>query len=162
MIDRIARDQLALALRRYVAGRITNDDLADDAPDRSPDPAIRPIYEYAWNLYDDHHQHRAAGRHALNRLGRRTVARWILFLHTDLEYRWPTFSFMQIYNWPLNLLTLGWWERRKERRSTAFQQAGDFEVWPFFSSQRRSTKRPLRSHDCYAGTLPRPDPNRAI
>jgi hypothetical protein len=131
MIDRRNRDRLALLLRRYVAGRITNDDLADQGPSRSADPAIRAVYEYAWNLYDDFSTHRAEGRHALSPEARRVVARWILFLHSDCGYRWPVFSFMQIYNWPLNILTLGWWERRKYRRFEAFQRAGHFKVWPF-------------------------------
>ena len=134
MINRADRDQLALLLRRYVAGRITNDELAD-APARSQDPAIRPIYEFAWQLYDDVSNHRAEGRHSLSPEARRMVARWILFLHSDLEYRWPRFSFLQIYNLPLNLLTLGWWERRKACRFEAFQRAGHFKVWPFVTSE---------------------------
>ena len=143
MINRADRDKLALLLHRYVAGRITNDDLADEAPARSSDPAIRPIYEFAWQLYDDLSTHRAEGRHALMPETRRMVARWVLFLQSDLEYRWPRFSFMQIYNWPLNLLTLGWWERRKSRRLETFQHAGHFKVWPFFTTDE--FKRALRN-----------------
>ncbi len=143
MINRVDRDKLALLLRRYAAGRITNDDLADEAPARSSDQAICPIYEFAWQLYDDLSTHRAEGRHALMPETRRMVARWILFLQSDLEYRWPSFSFMQIYNWPLNLLTLGWWERRKSRRLDAFKRTGHFKVWPFFATDE--FKRALRN-----------------
>lgn len=55
-LNRADRNQLALLLRRYVAGRITNDELAD-APARSQDPAIQPIYGFAWRLYDDVSNH---------------------------------------------------------------------------------------------------------
>ena len=134
MIDRPNRDRLALFVRRYAAGRITNDDLADRAPSHSSDPVIQAVYEYAWHLYDDLSTHRAVGRHALSPETRRMVARWILFLHTDLEYRWPRFSFIRIYNWPLNLLTFGWWERRKGGYLDAFQRAGHFKVWPFMTT----------------------------
>ena len=134
MIDYPNRDRLALLLRRYVAGRVTNDELADEAPSRSADPAIQAVYEQAWNLYDDLSTHRAEGRHALTPDARRLVARWVLFLHSDRQYRWPPFSFMQIHNWPVNVLTLGWWERRKRRRFEAFQRAGHFNVWPFLTT----------------------------
>ena len=133
MVDRFSRDQLALLLRRYLGCRITNDELADEAPYNSEDPGIQPVYEYAWHLYDDLSTHRAEGKHALSPEVRRMVTRWIVFLHGDHEYRWPPFSFLQIYNWPLNLLTLGCWERRKRGRFEVFRGSGQFKVWPFFT-----------------------------
>ena len=33
----------------------------------------------------------------------------------------------------MNVLTLGWWERRKAAAFRAFAQTGDFAVWPFRS-----------------------------
>src|SRR5207247_11023905 len=96
MINRADRDKLALLLRRYAAGRITNDDLADEAPARSSDPAIRPLYEFAWQLYDDLSTHRAEVRHALMPEKRRMVARWVFFLQFDIEYRCHRFLLMHI------------------------------------------------------------------
>ena len=56
-----------------------------------------------------------------------------MFLDSDREYLWPEDSFLQIVNWPMNLLTLGWWERNKRKRWEQFLEAGDFTVWPFWS-----------------------------
>jgi hypothetical protein len=134
MIDRPSRDRLATTLRQYVSGRITNDDLDDIEVDWRDRGAVA-VKERAWCLYDDNYQHRAVGKHFLERPARDEIGRWILFLHSDHEYTWPQFSFLQIVNWPLNLLTLGWWERRKQVRFDEFKAAGDFSVWPFVTRQ---------------------------
>jgi len=49
----------------------------------------------AWQLYDDMFRHRADGPHALAKDDRRSVARWVLFLRTDIEYSWPNYDFRQ-------------------------------------------------------------------
>jgi len=74
---------------------------------------------------------------ALARAVRSDVARWILFLQTDLEYHWPAGPLDQFgcYNWPMNLLTLGWWERRKEGQLRAWERHGDSSVWPFLTRE---------------------------
>ena len=90
MIDRAARDRAALLLRRFAAGRLTNDDFVDAFPSSKTDPALRAVDQRAWALYDDFRTHRLTGRHALAPAGRREVARWVLFLQSDVEYTWPT------------------------------------------------------------------------
>lgn len=130
MIDRTSRDKLATALRQYVSGRITNDDLANIDIDWRDRGAIA-VAGRAWCLYDDNYQHRAAGQHYLPKPAREEISRWIMFLHSEIEYTWPEFSFYQVINWPMNLLTSGWWEKRKEKRFQEFMEAGDFSVWPF-------------------------------
>jgi hypothetical protein len=130
VIDRASRDRLATALRQYVSGRVTNDDLDDIEVDERDRGAVA-VKERAWCLYDDTYQHKAVGDHYLPRPARDEIGRWILFLHSDLEYMWPHFSFMQIVNWPMDLLTFGWWQKRKNRRFDEFTKAGDFTVWPF-------------------------------
>ena len=142
MIDREARDELAVLLRRLVAGRITNDDF-DNRVRRSADRGVRAVGEHAWCLYDDHRTYRLTGRHQLPQAARQEIARWIAFLYSDLEYDWPERSFYQIYNWPMNLLTLGWWERRKALEFARFRAAGEFEVRPFLS--RAEFETALRS-----------------
>jgi hypothetical protein len=134
MIDRAYRDNLATALQQYVSGRITNDDLDEIGVDWRDRGAVA-VKERAWSLYDDTYQHRAVGRHPLPRSARDEIDRWILFLHSDLEYVWPQFSFFQIVNWPLSLLTFGWWEMRKQRKFHEFMAAGDFSVWPFVAKE---------------------------
>jgi hypothetical protein len=132
MIDRVARDEMTVLVRRLVACRITNDDFEESVP-HSDDPAIRAVHGAAWRLYSDLETRRLDGPHRVPKVFRREIARWILFLNSNEEYAWPKYDLFQIYNWPLNLLTFGWWERRKERRSNRFMAAGDFDVWPFMS-----------------------------
>jgi hypothetical protein len=133
MICEKSRDRLALALRRYVAGRISNDELDSIQVDWRDRGAVA-VRQMAWGLYDDLWSHYAKGRHAINSNGRRTIAKWIVFLHSNNEYLWPDYSFIQIINWPLNLLTFGWWEHRKNVRRKEFEQAGDFTAWPFIAT----------------------------
>jgi hypothetical protein len=133
MICRESRDCLALALRRYVAGRISNDDLDRVRVDRRDRGAVA-VRRMAWGLYSDTKRHHATGRYAINRDAKRIVVRSIVFLHPDREYLWPDYSPVQIYNWPLNLLTFGWWERRKKVRREEFERAGNFGVWPFVAT----------------------------
>jgi hypothetical protein len=130
MICRQSRDRMALALRRYVAGRMSNDDLDGIDVDWRDRGAVA-VKQMAWGLYCDLSKHYATGKHAIPDDGKRIIAMWVVFLHSDSEYLWPEYSFIQIVNWPLNLLTFGWWERRKRRRRKQFREAGDFSVWPF-------------------------------
>jgi hypothetical protein len=123
---------LAEAIRQYVSGRITNDDLDSVWVDWRDRGAVA-VQEMAWQLYSDNCQHYVEDDIPSHSKDRRTVARWIVFLHSNKEYIWPEYSFMQIVNWPMNLLTFGWWERWKERKWSEFLEAGDFEVWPFSS-----------------------------
>jgi hypothetical protein len=135
MIDRKSRNILAETLRQYVSGRITNDDLAD-CNIKFKDRGVRAISEMAWlQLYDDLYNHRAVGKHYIGGEARDIVSRWICFLHTDLEYEWPEFCFIQTYNLPMNILTFGWWEKRKEQKFKEFMSYGDFKYWPFMNKE---------------------------
>src|SRR5436190_16244886 len=92
MVDRKARSRFAESIRALVAGQITNDEFEDlrlPTLDTS-DPAIVAIFdEGVWRLYSDLHEHRLRGKYALSRKNTSDVARWILFLRTDLPYEWP-------------------------------------------------------------------------
>lgn len=134
MIHRASRERLALALRRYVARRITNDGLAAVSVDWR-DRGAAAVQQMAWRLYDDLYTHRASGRHALTRAGRRMVARWIVFLQSDLEYVWPEYNFVQASPAFVSWLTLGWYGHVHRRRWREFLEAGDFEAWPFVSKE---------------------------
>jgi hypothetical protein len=98
MIDRVSRDALAQALRHYVAGLITNDDLDDVITMRGPDRGVVAVSEMAWTLYDDMVEHRATGEHALDKEGRHEIVRWIAFLYSNEEYSWPEFSFRETHS----------------------------------------------------------------
>lgn len=137
MICRQSRDRLALGLRRYVAGRLSNDELDSIKVDWRDRGAVA-VKQAAWGLYDDTKNHYATGRYAIGGDSRRAVVQWVVFLHSDLEYLWPNYSLAQIRNWPLNLITFGWWERRKRVRRNEFKQAGDFAAWPFLTLAGRA------------------------
>jgi hypothetical protein len=135
VIHRASRHRLALALRRYAAKRATNDELDRVDVDWRDRGAVA-VKEMAWRLYDDTYTHRASGRHAFSRELRRTVARWVVFLHSDEEYLWPEYSFIQVSPGIGSLITLGWWGRRAARRWQEFTEAGQFECWPFISQEQ--------------------------
>lgn len=132
MIDREARDTLAQAIRALGAGTISNDAFERRRQPAlgSADPAVAAIdREGAWQLYDDFQEHRLRGRYALTRGGRSEVARWVLFLKTDLPYEWPLLRGPGLFLLGLaNLLTLGIAGRGY---AGWFGRQGDIDVWPF-------------------------------
>jgi hypothetical protein len=141
MVDRERRDQLAGAIRRLTAGLITNDEFeaATIASERSQDTAIRSLRQAAWSLYDDRRAHRLEGRCRLGKAERRELARWIIFLKSNLEYEWPDLT-----SWPWllaipNLLTFGLIGRLVRRWH---DQCGDAHAWPFIRERdlRRAVK----------------------
>ena len=137
-IDRESRRQVARLLRRFAAGRITNDEYEDAAWAHfgRGDRGVDAVLDASWFLYDDLCEHRLENRFALTREGRREVARWVLFLLSSEEYLWPkqtvweTIGFVLLL--PINLLTLGrlgdfiW-------RIVMQRHGGDLEFWPFHS-----------------------------
>jgi hypothetical protein len=132
MIDRLARDALSRAIRRLAAGRVTNDEFEDQLPQvvrHSRDPGVRAIWSAAWFLYDDQSEHRLEGAHALGRQGRRAVARWIVFLKSNEEYRWRDLSpWTRFLLLPIQILSFGLVGRALDRLRN---RQGDSGVWPF-------------------------------
>ena len=131
MVDRDARDRFAELLRHLVAGQITNDDFADRLPLSSGDSAVNQIFwNGAWMLYDDLREYRLAGRYRLPREARREVARWILFLKSDLTYEWPRLLGCFRFPWYLlNFLSLGLLGLFVRRRLLS---SVNLDVWPFY------------------------------
>jgi hypothetical protein len=130
MIDRPARRRLAELLRHLVAGRISNDEFEDAIPHDSADVAIREVFNNgAWFLYDDLHEHRLIGRYHLNRSDWNEVARWVLFLETDLEYEWPVQPMWKRLGLAVaTLVTLGLLAVIMRRRNS---QIAELAAWPF-------------------------------
>jgi hypothetical protein len=133
MIDYEARRRLAIGVRQLAIGRITNDEFeglyAHDAA-RSCDPAVRAVFwQGAWLLYSDFQQIRYTGRNRLPKDTRRHIARWILFLRSQLPYEWPLERWWQRLAWvPVHVVTLGLSARLRNKR---WQASGEFAVWPF-------------------------------
>ncbi|MDP3739935.1 MAG: hypothetical protein Q8R02_21290 [Hyphomonadaceae bacterium] len=142
MIDRHGRDRLALALRRYVIGRITNDDLEEVEVDWRDRGAVA-VKRRSWHLYSDHRCYYRKGKDALPWEVRREVARWIVFLGSNQEYVWPEYR-----------LDVGPWFGRK-RKTEQFMEAGDFAVWPFIDAAALQTA--LRAPRFFAHRAIQPD-----
>jgi len=129
MIDRVSRRAAGEGLRQLAAGLITNDQFEDRLPRSSGDVAIAEIRHQAWFLYSDLREYRFVGTDRLSAEHRREVARWILFLQSDLEYEWPRMSGpISALLFVANLCTVGRLGRGVARH---FKRHGDFDVWPF-------------------------------
>lgn len=95
-----------------------------------------------WTLYDDYRTIYLNGEWALSREKRREVARWMLFLYTDLPYEWwePSLSLtMQIRRW-LNRITEG----RVRYEAPYVEEPGNKDFWPFYrqADYEAALKRP--------------------
>ena len=132
MIDRDARNNLAESLRHLVSGRITNDQFEEAAWwVESDDAAVDAVKWQAWQLYSDLREHRLTGRDAVSESDRRIVARFILFLHSDLEYEWPRHPLEGLRRLLVSVLSLGMIPRRVDKK---WEASGDIDVWPFIRS----------------------------
>jgi hypothetical protein len=134
MIARDSRNRLAEALRHYVSGRITNDELfaASVSVDRRDREAVA-VKMAAWLLYDDLKTHFVENRLPPRSEARREVARWIVFLHSDVEYIWPgsPAAFVNMFHNVVNFLTFGWWWRRTVGKWEQRVENGRYSMWPF-------------------------------
>jgi len=146
MIDRLTRDCLAEGLRQFAAGRSWSEDFEQRCvlPSmKSQDPAAREIAWAAWCLYDDISDTRLIGRYRLSRENRRAIARWIMFLRSEMAYEWPTYPrWRALVLLPLDLLTLGTTARIRHRK---WRRTGEFSVWPYrrWSDYRAAIRRPV-------------------
>ena len=127
-----ARQNLARWLRRLASGHVTNREFERAWPWRGEEHALHSIYRHGiWPLYDDLYTHRLTGRHALDKARRRVVARMVLFLQSQVPYRYretsaPTALLVLL----LSIATLGRFGRRWQQRQW---QDGDSAIWPFYT-----------------------------
>jgi len=128
MIDRRARTRLAERLRQLASGTITNFEF-DERQTATKDRAVREIeWLLAWPTYDDTYEHRLEGPHALTLGMRYDFARTVLFLKTDLPYRWERPSAVsRVWRHLKRML------RDREIKTSAIVDEGDRRVWPFWS-----------------------------
>ena len=150
MIDRERRDSLAELLRQLCSGRITNDQFENGASalltvyGTHGDRAIKAVIKQAWYLYSDLREYRLTDKDALHRITKREVARWIVFLHSDFEYKWPVSAcLLGAYRWLLRLI---FWVSHNIR---AWVER-DPDVWPF--SRQVDYEHARRSPRLLSGT----------
>ena len=153
MIDRTARDSAAQILRSFISGKLTNFAFEELQP-KTDDPVIAAIWDTCWLFYDDFKAHRLEGQSRLCVEQRKSCVRWIVFLHSDLDYRWP--SFPQPGSDPKIRISTGFWRRvfcgafgLPQQDAIKFTRAGHYAVWPFISVQ--DYKRAIRSPRLLAG-----------
>lgn len=173
MVDKDRRKKLALHLRQLSTGQLTNDEfeerVAEDVTygwlpeqyyrskeSKTDDSVIRPILEFSWCLYDDTFNHKLKGAHKLSDAQTKEIARFVLFLHSDLEYDWTyvditspfmRFSFIDILK---SVVTFGQYYRdarlKREEEFDLMKKSGDFELWPFKTHEeynRQLSKQPF-------------------
>ena len=129
-VDPVTRKEYAALLRHLAVGLITNREFEMRTPDWH-DTALDEINWAMLPLYGDDYEHKLAGEYRLGRDSRQSVARTILFLRSDMRYRWPRQTgCAQGAALVLSLLTLGrfgrWWWRHRA-------PDGDESVWPFYT-----------------------------
>lgn len=129
MIDKSARTKLSESLRHLVSGQITNYQFDNNMSLQSKDRAIRAIRLRAWHLYDDLRQYKLKGKYAIPPKDKSVVARWLLFLKTDLEYEWPTHPSETWWGMLLSLFSLTlipkmFWNKK-------WTHSGNSKYWPF-------------------------------
>jgi hypothetical protein len=129
MVDRKARDTLAEQLRHLVSGLITNDQFNAALPVKTQDTGFWALEEQAWFLYSDLSQHKLTGSHALSTSDRRTISRFILFLHSDLEYEWSKHPCTGLVRLLLSILSFGQFPKHFDNK---WKAQGDYDVYPFF------------------------------
>jgi hypothetical protein len=151
MVDRESRTKLGELIRHLAAGQITNDEFEDRLlPLGSADPAVWEVFSSgAWCLYSDLWEYRLTGKYRLPKEARREVARWILFLKTNLEYEWPRLGrFRSLLLLLGNLFSVGLIGVAYRKY---FRRFGDWDVWPFL--RRSDYDLALKQPPYFTGAL---------
>jgi len=129
MIDRNSRNRLAELLRSLASGQITNDEFEDSIP-RSDDKAIMEVFDNGgWALYSDMKEYKLKGKDALEKVVKKEVSRWVLFLKSNYEYSWPDVALSQRI---LHSFTLGLFGTSYTK---VWSAVGDIDAWPFLKNE---------------------------
>ncbi|GGY83770.1 hypothetical protein GCM10011613_30840 [Cellvibrio zantedeschiae] len=128
MIDIEARKKAAEVTRRFIAGQFSNFEFENCFPS-SDDPALYAIEDTLWCFYDDFEEH------TLKSIPEETKAlmmRWLLFLYSNEEYKWPKISSPGVrpikYNFLGRLLN-------RHNKQHEFLTSGEIEFWPFINNE---------------------------
>lgn len=138
------RMQYAQLVRHFLSGRMTNHEYekACDAFLTCDDEAVGQVYDKLWNEYCDLREHRMGRRYGMTREGRRTAARWILFLRSGRPYE---YRYMKCPNGLVSLLTLG----LVRRYENANNDSAERDYWPYY--RRSDFETDLRHPGLLAG-----------
>ncbi|WP_028865659.1 hypothetical protein [Psychromonas aquimarina] len=130
MIDIEKRKLLSEKLRHLISGQIDNleyDDLEFEGHFDSDDRAVFEVFEQSWFLYDDFKSHKIE----LSKHDKRVICRWIIFLHSELEYEWPRVSLLSVRSLKVLFYRISSGVFFKSI-STDDYLLGDKSIWPFY------------------------------
>jgi hypothetical protein len=144
MIDKAARNRLAELIRSLASGIISNDEFEEAIPE-SEDKAISEVFFHgAWCLYSDMKECKLKGADSLSDDARSVVARWVLFLKTDIEYKWPSASFKEAFLKSISLGLFG------QNTLDKWEEFGDINHWPFINAKEFND---AKSSKAYLGSV---------
>lgn len=131
---------MAEVLRHFISGQLTNFDFEEKIPSSS-DPIILEVYDSIWLYYDDFTKHKLKGKWALPKETKKIMSRWIIFLHSNEEYKWPKFRYAGVRPLEHNRLSRLLKKPEKEQKVMGF---GNYDVWPFINleSYNNAKKNP--------------------
>ncbi len=126
------RDRYANLLQHFIGGQVTNFEYMDRFDEISidlnrADPAVDELFRAIWVTYCDICKHKMTGDYAVEGESKKTVLRFILFLHSDFPFEWPT---TKVSDFLLNLLSMGLYGKLKKPDPARID--GNEDVWPFF------------------------------
>jgi hypothetical protein len=145
MIDRENRQQVIKYARLYLSGQIDNDSLDELMFDKihTKDIGLQKVMQQLWHSYDDMHTHYNRGKQKLSKEHRSDIARHILFLQSDFEYKWPEHTLGNpMLRFLSYVLTLGILPYFLDKQ---FANSGPLEIWPFFTVEEynEQLKKPV-------------------
>lgn len=115
------------------AGQISNDEFEDrllQETDRTDHAFMGKFHNGAWSLYSDNKEYRLDGPDTLTSEEKRYVAKLVLFLKSDYEYKWPVDDRKRSL---LHRLSFGHFG--KDNREI-WDKTGDISYWPFLSEEQ--------------------------
>lgn len=128
MIDQEARNKAAELVERLVGCEITNDEFEDNYPPNSQDRALKAIRCWTWMFYTDLREHKLKGKYQPTPEGLESLKRCILFLRSDLQYKWPDVPWSSRSYVLTRVFSLGLLGKKRWKE---FEARGEFDVWPF-------------------------------
>jgi hypothetical protein len=130
MIDMNVRRRASILVAQLRDGVISNFDFEDRWPPKEKsDRGLRAIRSMLWRSYDDNHEHRLVGEYALSGDERAIFDRCILFLNSDLDYRWPVDDFFPKHSSSSSATLL-----------TDLRVTGADAIWPFFDEPEYNSR----------------------
>ena len=123
------RKRFCVLFKAIVSGRITNHEF-ELSLFNTQDRLIHELEEILWCSYDDYKEHKLDPSE-MSPSNRKLVARSVLFLNSDLDFKWPAYPSKRL--WIFSFMTLGLFKYNYRDRLKAYRNYGEEAYWPFKS-----------------------------